>query len=65
MSETWADQQVGSLEDVIEKEYDLMKLLEAAPSTRVEDLVKKGLIPEEKPYEVSAELRKALQMDAS
>ena len=42
-----------------EKAHRLKKVLEETPSIGVEELVKMGVIPEEKPYLVSNDLREA------
>lgn len=65
ISQMWADRYIESIEDVTEKAHELMKYLEEIPNIRVEELMRLGLVPEEKPYEVSEELKELLKMNSS
>lgn len=63
MSRKWAEEYVGSIEDVTGTAHALKKALEEKAEVKEEELVKMGLMPVEKVYEVSEDLRGVLKMD--
>ena len=63
VSSMWAEEWVTEIEDVTEKWRGLKRTLDADPNIGNEELVKRGLVPEERVYEVPDALRKVLQMD--
>ena len=62
-SKKWAEEYIESIEDVTEKASELSKKIGEASDVGVDQLTSLGLMPEEKPYEVSEELRIVLKMD--
>ena len=63
MSKKWAEDYVESIEDVTETAHALKKALEENPEVKENDLVCMGLMPVEKVYAVSEDLRGVLKMD--
>lgn len=63
MSSAWANEWVVAIEDVTEKAKELKRMVDEDDSLGVEELGKRGLVPKERVYEVSEELRQVLQMD--
>jgi hypothetical protein len=61
--EKWIDEWIIGIEDVTEKARELKKTLDENNDITREQLVERGLVPEERVYEVSDELRKMLWMD--
>ena len=51
------------IEDVTERARRLKEVVGKEGGGGLEQLVERGLVPEERVYEVSEELRKVLQMD--
>lgn len=51
------------IEDVTERARDLKKALDEAEDVSMEELAERGLIPEERPFDVDEELRDILKMD--
>ncbi len=63
MSRLWADNYIESIEDVTEKAHALRKILQEEPQVGEDELVRMGLVPQEKVYEVSEELLAILKME--
>lgn len=63
VSDTWANVCVVGIEYMTEKSRKLKKVVDEDSKIEVEELLKTGLMPEEKAYEIPEELRKVLQMD--
>lgn len=51
------------IEDVIERGRRLKELVEKEERVGLEELVERGLVPEERLYDVPEESRKVLEMD--
>lgn len=51
------------IEDVTERARRLKEVVEKERGVGLEELVERGLVPEERVYDVPEELRKVLQMD--
>lgn len=63
MSKTWADRYVDSIEEVTDKAHALKRIVEEKSEIGEAELIEMGLVPWEKVYEVSEELRAVLKMD--
>ena len=65
MSKKWAEDWVAEIEDVTERARGLKVLIDGGEKTKVkvERLVQKGLMPEERVYDVEDGLRAVLEMD--
>ncbi len=63
VSNTWANEWVVGIEDVTEKARELERVVDEDNDIGVDELVKRGLMPVEREYEISEELRMLLQMD--
>jgi hypothetical protein len=63
MTKTWIDEWIVGIEDVTERARKLKAELDENADITVEKLREKGLLPEEKQYEVPDHIRKILQMD--
>ena len=63
MTKTWIDEWIVGIEDVTERARKLKAELDENQDITVEKLSGKGLLPEEKPYEVPEHIRKVLEMD--
>lgn len=61
----WAEEWIVGIEDVTERARRLKEVLEKEGRVGLEVLVERGLVPEEKVYEVPEELRNILRMDES
>jgi len=59
----WIDEWIISIEDVTEKARELKRVLDGDKEISREKIVEAGLVPEERVYEVSDELKKVLWMD--
>ena len=59
----WVEEWVVSIEDVTEMALGLKEVVEKEKGIRVEELVERGLMPLQRVYEVSDELRRILRMD--
>lgn len=59
----WAEEWIVGIEDVTERAMTLKEVVENEKGVALEELVKRGLVPEERVYELPEELRKVLQMD--
>ncbi|RFU81840.1 atp-dependent rna helicase dhx8 [Trichoderma arundinaceum] len=62
LSTKWANDWIASIEDVIEKARELKRVLDEQPDISTDELVKKGLVPEEKPLDVPDEILTRLEM---
>lgn len=62
LSTKWADEWIVSIEDVTERAKELKKALEEQPDVSTDELVKRGLVPEEKPLDVPEEVLTRLEM---
>jgi hypothetical protein len=63
LAQTWTAEWIESIEDVTDTARELMRVLKEETDVGVEELVKRGLMPVEREYKVSEELRQALEMD--
>lgn len=63
MTKTWIDEWIVGIEDVTERARKLRAELDENKDITVEKLRGKGLLPEERPYEVPEHIRKILHMD--
>jgi len=61
--EPWIENWIIGIEDVTEKARELRKVLDENPKIEREELERKGLVPVERIYEVSEELKVLLRMD--
>jgi hypothetical protein len=59
----WIDEWIISIEDVTEKAREVKRVLDGDREISREKMVEAGLVPEERVYEVSDELKKVLWMD--
>ena len=64
VSKMWAEELVVGIDDMTEKAREMKRALDEDGSGKVgvEELVRRGLMPLERVYEVPEELRKVLQM---
>lgn len=62
LSRKWAEEWIERIEDVTERAHGLKKALDNNPDVDVDTLIAQGLVPVEKPYEVSETLRQVLEM---
>lgn len=62
LSQVWVEQWIEGIEDVTLRARELKAALEADPDVTWNELCQRGLVPEERPYEVPEELRKILKM---
>lgn len=61
----WIERWIVSIEDVTERAKALKAALDADSDISEQELVARGLMPEEKPFHVSDDLRKILNMDTA
>lgn len=59
----WVDEWIVSIEDVTEMALGLKEAFGKEKGIKVEELVERGLVPLERVYNVSDELRRILQME--
>jgi hypothetical protein len=59
----WVKNGIVSIEDVTDKARKLKAAVDQDSKISLEDLIKQGLVPEEKPYELPIEIQNTLQMD--
>jgi hypothetical protein len=59
----WAEEWVVGIEDVTEMARGMKRVLDEEPELGVEELVRRGLMPRERVYEVPEELRRILRME--
>ncbi|KAL7784068.1 hypothetical protein V8C37DRAFT_396462 [Trichoderma ceciliae] len=62
LSTRWANEWIDSIEDVTGRARDLNRALEEHPDISIDELVKKGLVPEEKPLDVPDDILSSLEM---
>lgn len=62
LSTKWANEWIVSIEDVTERARELKKVVDEQPDISVDELVKRGLVPEEKPLDVPDEILTNLEM---
>jgi hypothetical protein len=62
LSQKWVEEWIESIEDVTEKALKLMEAVKNEPQLTLEALIERGLMPEEKEYAVSEEIRQVLKM---
>ncbi|KFA50851.1 hypothetical protein S40293_05841 [Stachybotrys chartarum IBT 40293] len=65
LSATWVGEWIEEIQDVTEVARSLKKALDEDPNVTTEELVQRGLVPPEKPFPVSQNLRERLGMDIS
>lgn len=58
----WAEEWVVAIEDMTEKAREMKRVLDGEKEIGVEELVARGVMPDERVYEVPGELRSVLQM---
>jgi hypothetical protein len=61
--EPWISQWIISIEDVTEKARELKRKLDDNPNLTHEELVQMNLVPEERVYRLSEDLRSLLEMN--
>lgn len=59
----WAEEWIVGIEDVTAKARELKRVLDEDGEVGVGELVERGLVPEERVYEISEDLRQVLRMD--
>ncbi|KAI5466019.1 hypothetical protein BGZ63DRAFT_400445 [Mariannaea sp. PMI_226] len=62
LSETWANEWIVGIEDVTETARELKSVVDQEPDVTVEELVNRGLVPEERPFEVPESVQRILEM---
>lgn len=62
LSGKWVEGWIESIEDVTERAKELKSAVEADPAVTRDELVRRGLVPDERVYEVSEELQRILKM---
>lgn len=65
LGKVWCEEWIESIEDVSERARALKETLDRERGVDGEELVKRGLVPEEREYVVDEELRTILEMDMS
>lgn len=62
LSETWANEWIHEVEDVTETARELKRVIDEQPGITIEELVKMGLVPDERPFDVPESVQKRLEM---
>ncbi|KAK0645762.1 hypothetical protein B0T16DRAFT_457755 [Cercophora newfieldiana] len=62
LSERWVEEMIVGIDDVTEKARELKRVLDERPEVTNEELVELGLVPVERPFEISEELQRGLRM---
>jgi len=62
VSPEWTENWIVGIEDVTEKARELKRVLDERPDVTLAELVEMGLVPVERPFEVSESLQKSLRM---
>lgn len=62
LSTTWANEWIVAIEDITERAKELKRALEEQPDISLDELVSKGLVPEEKPLDVTDDILTRLEM---
>ena len=65
LSANWAQDMIVSIEDVTDKARELKKAIEDVPDITAHELVKRGLVPVERPFLVPEHIMDILEMHAS
>jgi hypothetical protein len=60
LCDKWVNEWIVEIEDVTEKATALKKTLDEQPDINIDELKQKGLVPHERPYELSEELKMIL-----
>jgi Domain of unknown function (DUF4291) len=62
LAKKWVEEWIESIEDVTDTAKELMRVVKEEKGVGIEELVKRGLMPAEREYEVPEELRRVLEM---
>ncbi len=62
LSPEWTEKWILSIEDVTDRARELKRVLDEEPDVSDAELVKRGLVPTERPFEISEDLQKLLKM---
>ena len=62
LSPEWTEKWIVSIEDVTDRARELKRVLDEEPHVSDVELVKRGLVPAERPFEISEDLQKLLKM---
>ncbi|KAL7803616.1 hypothetical protein V8C44DRAFT_343676 [Trichoderma aethiopicum] len=62
LSRKWAEEWIVGIEDVTERARELKRVLEEEPNIEEDELVKRGLVPEETPVDVPDDIMTRLDM---
>lgn len=62
LSRTWVEEWIVSIEDVTEMARGLKRAIDSDASVTMDELVERGLIPEERPFDVPEDIRENLNM---
>ncbi|KAL7935387.1 hypothetical protein V8C35DRAFT_299345 [Trichoderma chlorosporum] len=62
LSTKWANEWIVSIEDVTERARQLKKAVEEQPDIALDELVSKGLVPQEEPLDVPDDILERLEM---
>jgi hypothetical protein len=62
LSSEWTEKWIVSIEDVTDRARELKRVLDEEPDVSDMELVKRGLVPVERPFDVSEELQERLKM---
>src|ERR1700760_4737731 len=63
LTKKWINEWIVGIEDVTEMAQGLKKAIDGDKNVSLEELVTRGLFPEEKPFEMPEDIREILQMD--
>lgn len=62
LSDTWAREWIAEIEDVTDKARELKRTLDEEPEVTLEELISRGLVPEERPFNVPQLVHQKLEM---
>ncbi len=62
LSPEWTEKWIVGIEDVTDRARELRRVLDEEPGVSEEELVKRGLVPVERPFEISEDLQKQLRV---
>lgn len=62
LSQKWVEEWIENIEDVTERALELKRTLEEEKGIELEELVRRGLMPDERVYAIPEELMKRLEM---
>ena len=65
ISPEWTEKWIVSIGDVTDRARELKRVLDERKNVTVAELVEMGLVPVERPFEVSEDLQKSLRMDVT